>query len=359
MNLPLDTLPTRLVLPPLLADRVRGGSNALDQIQSAADLPERLFFGDLDESSFHASGAGWSARYRGAFEMGGLVTFDGRQLVIDQTFLGAPIYAVCHPAKLIESLRILGLGSQAPLDTVLQEWIGDRLNVRVVPTPEDAPSSWQYPDGPMRDIWLPVPTHRMRDLAGLHCVLAGIEEIGAGLRGSFILGTSTVNYIEGRNEPNYEDPDSLCIDALQQLGLPPVELPVRQQPPTGPAAWTLPRLHYFYRLTGFLRDMPVLLEALQLVGFIGTPGASNGWPHAPEYAAVVLAPELAVSMDHLARFDQNHTRRVYLPTLDRDPTAITVEFDADRLESGLHTIGTIAKEVQEMFNLQAHPDHDH
>ncbi len=338
MSRPLDSLPSQLVLPPLLTDRVLSPATALDQIRCAADLPERLFFGDLDESSFQSSGVGWTARYRGAFEMGGVLTFDGQQLVIDQTFLGARIRSACHASTLLEVLQIVGLGSHVPLDNALQDWIGNRMNVRVVPTAEDVPSAWYYPDGPTRDIWLPIPTHRMRDLAGLHCVLAGIQKIGAGLRGSFILGTSVVNYVEGRNGAQFEDPGLLCIDVLQQLGLPPVELPVRQQPQTGPAVWTVQRLHYFYRLTGFLRDMPVLLEALHMLGFIGTPGASTGWPDAPEYAAIVLAPELAGVMDHLAWFDPDHTRRIYLPRLDNDPAGIAREFDADALEIGLQTI---------------------
>lgn len=355
MSQNLDTLPPQIVLPTLLTSHVRGSAIPPEAIQSAAELPERLFFGDLDESSFQASGNTWSARYRGAFETGGLLSFNGRQVVIKQTFLGVPMLSACHVTSLGGLLRVVGINSQAPLDNALQDWIGARMNVRVAPIPEEVPSAWYYPDGPARDIWLPVPTTRTRDLAKLHWMLGGLEPIGASLRGSFILGTSVVNYIEGRNGPNFEDPDRLCITALQALGLPPLDMPIRQQGADGSAAWTVSRMHYYYRLTGFLRDIPVLLDVLHRMGFVGSPGASDAWPDAPEYAALVLAPEMASAMDHLAWFDADRTRRVYLPTLDRNPAGIAYEFNADALNRGLEIVDAVTEELRAVFQMDDTP----
>ena len=53
-----------------------------------ADLPSRLIFGDLDESSFKATAEGWQAAYRDGSGNGLELSVTGRQFSAKPTFLG-------------------------------------------------------------------------------------------------------------------------------------------------------------------------------------------------------------------------------------------------------------------------------
>ncbi len=58
----IDVLPPVIPLPQI--DRPYAGTDCSpSEVKSPADLPNRLFLGDLDEQSFQSSANGWSAAY--------------------------------------------------------------------------------------------------------------------------------------------------------------------------------------------------------------------------------------------------------------------------------------------------------
>jgi hypothetical protein len=67
----------------------RPGCGGLAGVRRASDLPSRLIFGDLDESSFQVSTEGWQVAYRDGSGNGLELSVTGHRFSAKPTFLGA------------------------------------------------------------------------------------------------------------------------------------------------------------------------------------------------------------------------------------------------------------------------------
>ena len=97
----LDQLPATIVLPPVDAPRVGGAGGSPADIAGQGDLPQRLFFGDLDSSrcAFREPGK-WSACYASYPGNTTELRFDGDALSLAMNFLGERIESCSHPETL-------------------------------------------------------------------------------------------------------------------------------------------------------------------------------------------------------------------------------------------------------------------
>ncbi len=88
----------------------RPGCGGLAGVRRASDLPSRLIFGDLDESSFQVSTEGWQVAYRDGSGTGLELSVTGHRFSAKPTFLGASglSFGPVDPARAFGELLNLG-----------------------------------------------------------------------------------------------------------------------------------------------------------------------------------------------------------------------------------------------------------
>lgn len=290
------------------------------EVKSAADLPSRLFFGDLVPASFKRQKKGWSAewqdaeghqtRFRYAGGLSGLeLKFDGDEVV---TLVSAERFS-----DLAQSVQNVHPG--AWLDK-----LGQRLealyNLRLFPHREEDAVGADFPDGHLLTLVMPVPADRLMALFDLHKQLQQDPDIKGGIDAYARLHFSVVNYIEGRNHPMLAHPAGLVLHHVNALGTPAAEMPIREEDEEGVVAWTLQRSHYLYIAHCHLRDLSRFVARLAQAGFIGAAitgnsqtGIKEGWPQGPEFGAALLPFGYEYVAQNAWWFDKGRRRRMFYP----------------------------------------------
>jgi hypothetical protein len=305
--------PKLLPLPAI--DRpVRVPVATLAEVNSAADLPDRLFLGDLVAESFKPLKKGWSADWRDADGHQARFRYAGGLSSLELTWAGDEVVTLVSAARFADlGASIQGISPAAWLDK-LGKGLEARYNLRVFPHREDDAVGGDFPDGHLLALVMPVPADRLMALFDLHKALqqdaALRTPVSAYLRYAF----SSVNYIEGRNHPMLAHPAGLVLNHVNALGTPAAEMPVREQDEEGITAWTLQRGHYLYVAHCRLRDAGRLVERLAGAGFIGPAGTGReGWPYAPEFAAALLPFGYEYAATNAWWFDGERRRRMFYP----------------------------------------------
>jgi len=132
----------------------RPGCGGLAGVRRASDLPSRLIFGDLDESSFQVSAEGWQVAYRDGSGNGLELSATDHQFSAKPTFLGASGLS-CGPVDPPRAFgELLNLGT-AQWNARLKEHLEVRYPITVPEPDRDQPSVLYIPDGWLRTIVIP------------------------------------------------------------------------------------------------------------------------------------------------------------------------------------------------------------
>lgn len=313
------------------------------EVRCAADLPSRLFLGDLVAGSFKAQKKGWTAewhdvdghrvRYRYAGHLSSLeMVYDGDELV---TLITAEQFT-----ELAQSIQNIHPGA----------WLGklgERLepayNLRVFPHREDDAVGGDFPDGHLLSLVMPVAADRLMDLYQLHKRLQTDASIAGGVDAYLRLAYSIVNYLEGLNPAMLAHPVGLVMHHVNALGTPAADLPVREEDSEGRSAWTLRRSHYLYVAHLHLRDAGRLVERLAEAGFIGRKSGAEGYPEGAEFAAALLPFGYEYAARNAWWFDPEGRRRMFYPSF-ADPD----ERNALAANSGEIFIKSLIRDAQKI-----------
>ncbi len=312
------SFPAAIPLPPVKRPP-RSGTKLLNEIRSGDDLPSRFLTGEL--ATFNSSPDGWTATFSDQVVQSEVtVTASGRIILIEETIDGQRTVFLSYPARgsWKDLAQPISATTPGALIRALGPTLSDRFNVHLVPWEEVWPSVATIPDGFMFDLYLPVPVARLMDLFQLHRRLAQENILPCSLSGQLRLHGSVVNYLEGKNGPEFEKAAELDVRNIFELGTPFFQQAQREVASGGSAAWTIRRTHYVYHAFSHYRCLPYLLRELLKGGLIGAaPGSSweEGFPHAPEYEAWVMPyPLMNFGWDNLARnVGENRRRLTLLP----------------------------------------------
>lgn len=286
------------------------------QVKSAADLPSRLFLGDLVPESFRFEKKGWSAEWRDADGHKTRFRFAGGLSSLELSYAGDEAVTLTSAerfADLGHTARTIHPGAWL---AKLGEDLEARFNLRVFPHREDEEAvGGGFPDGHLLTLVMPVPADRLMALFDLHKALQRDAAIRTGIDAYVRYGFSAVNYIEGRNPPMLAHPAGLVLHHVNALGTPAAEMPRREVDEEGLVAWTLQRSHYLYVAHCSLREAARLIERLAGAGFIGAAGTGqDGWPHGAEFGAALLPFGYEYVATNAWWFDRDRRRRMFYPS---------------------------------------------
>ncbi|MGQ9685296.1 MAG: hypothetical protein ACUVT2_03165 [Thiobacillaceae bacterium] len=311
-----DTPPAfpKLLALPAVERPVRVPVATFAEVRTAADLPDRLLLGDLVPESFRHEKKGWSAEWIDADGHRARFRYAGGLSALELAFRGNEAVTLTTAerfAELTQTVQTIHPG--AWLD-ILGRHLEGQYNLRVFPHREDDAVGGDFPDGHLLTLVMAVPADRLMALFDLHKRLAADAAIRTGITAYLRLAFSVVNYIEGRNPAMLAHPAGLVLHHVNALGTPAAEMPVRETDAEGVAAWTLRRSHYLYVAHLHLREAARLVSRLAEAGYIGQANAAReGWPHAPEFGALLLPFGYEYAAKNAYWFDRDRRRRMFYP----------------------------------------------
>lgn len=313
---PLDGAPAfpKLIALPTVERPVRIPVAHFAEVKSAADLPDRLLLGDLVPESFRWEKRGWSAEWVDADGYKARFRYAGGLSSLELSYRGNEAVTLTTAERFDELKQtVQTLHPGAWLD-ILGRHLQGHHNLRVFPMREDDAVGGDFPDGHPLTLVAPVPADRLMDLFEWHKRLQADASIRTASSAYLRLVISVVNYIEGRNPPMLAHPAGLVLHHVNALGTPAAEMPVREVDAEGVAAWTLRRIHYLYVAHLHLRDAARFVAKLAAAGFVGAAGQTReGWPHAPEFGAVLLPYGYEYAAQNAYWFDRDRRRRIFYP----------------------------------------------
>ena len=317
-NIPATAGQAPPVIPLPKIERPHAGTSCPPSgVRSPQDLPDRLFLGSLDPSSFRAVDDGWKVQY---VDDDGETTVtlgyerDDNRLIMFQTWRGEWGAGCTVGSDDFRHLARNTIGFPGIWDDRAKKLLESEYNMQYLPTQEEAHVVTGFPDGAFKSLCCPVPVSRLRNLVACHRDMAADTSIKAPISGYIHLGIGAVNYLEGRNGPSTSDPALLYWHTFDQTGLPAIDMPVWETGRDGTRALTVKRLIYVYVVTFPFREINRLASSLHRYGIIGSVKAGEPAetpPHAPEFAAVILQAGLEVLPIEFNYFDRQGTRRTY------------------------------------------------
>ena len=292
-------------------------------VHSAADLPGRLFFGDLVADTFKHEKKGWSAEWRDADGHKTRYRYAGGLSSLELSYAGDDVVTLTT-AERFDELRhtVQTIHPGGWLEKLAAELEGS-LNLRVFPHREEDGVIGGFPDGHMLTLIMPVAADRVMGLYDTHKLMQQDASLRTGIDAYLRYGFSVVNYIEGRNHPMLAHPAGLVLHHVNALGTPAAQEPEREVDVDGGIAWTLRRSHYVYVAHCTLRDARRFIERLVDAGFIAAAGSGReGYPDGPEFAAALLPYGYEYAAQNAWWFDAARRRRMFYPqfadSADRD-----------------------------------------
>ena len=322
----------------------RRGSGGLAGVRTASDLPSRLIFGDLDESSFKTTAEGWEAAYRDGSGNGLALSVSERQFTARPTFLGASGLS-CGPVEPPRAFgELLNLGA-AQWQGRLKHHLEARHPVTVPEHDPHQPTALYLPDGWVHTLLVPVAPERLPRLLEWHLSLADDPRLAAGVTGSVALAFNAVNYIEGRWQEE-RDPDDLALRSVALTGTPLVGEVLRETGRDGTSALTVRRVAYVYRCTSFLRDLPFIVASLD---------AADLLPAEPDLRAAIVPSALALAAESLAWLPPGRDCRITWAWLEDQAAGILADGDATADSAGqlIHEARAAAREFADAIGLSA------
>jgi hypothetical protein len=154
----------------------------------------------------------------------------------------------------------------------------------------------------------------LRKAYNCHVDLQRDPKIHAGVVCGIHLCSSVVNYVVGKNSDVLSNPNHIFLKTIHDLGRPPQFQPVEESADDGSSAITNRREHYLLVIGFTLRDMDRVVEVMHSYGLIGDRDqrlTNDDYPHAPEYAAVVVQSGLETQPIEFNYYDEEQRRRTY------------------------------------------------
>lgn len=236
-------------------------------VHTANDLPSYLILGALDRESFKVTSDGWSATWQGTeedthFKLKYSKT-EGRY-DIHQTWNGIDGgFSICHERIGLPRFILQGLYMQFPStwDSHAKKSLEATYQVTYIEQPEKMASFCGMPDGAFRTIAFPV---AVRNIEVVKAWLSEISEaeVAYPFSSEARLLMQAVNYLEGAAPQWTRNPMVVFEKSLNDTGLIPVQLPVRETAQDGTSAWTLRREVYVVFITVPFAGLTDLLDKL-------------------------------------------------------------------------------------------------
>ena len=317
----LEKYPSFIPLP-IISRPHRSASADFKDIVTADQLPSRLFFGNLTDDEFKRNDKGWEAIYKDPEGCGSTIIAyknegarDSPSLYITNEWRG-----IEHSFWMIPPDSFSELGDKVAQayaegwDESAAERLCSRYNLEYLPNQPKSFILCGIPDGFFRTLVVPLPVHMLRKAYGCHMALQQDEQIHAGIGGDIHLCPSVVNYVIGKNSEELSNPSHLFLRTIQQLGRPPLSQPAKETANDSSSAITIQRDHYLLAIGFTLRDMDRIVEVMHSYGLIGDREqrlTNDDYPHAPEYAAVILQSGLEIQPIEYNYFDEERRRRTF------------------------------------------------
>ena len=322
----------------------RPSCGGLARVRKASDLPSRLIFGDLDESSFKASTEGWAANYRDGSGNGLELSVTDRQFLAKPTFLGASGLS-CGPVDPPRAFgELLNLGAPQ-WQAKLREHLEARYPITVHEHDRNLPSALYLPDGWLHTLLIPVAPEGLPRLLEWHLSLTDDPRLAAAMTGSVALAFNAVNYIEGRWASGL-DPDYLAFRSVSMTRTPLAGPVVRETGKDGSCALTVRRVAYVYRCTAFMRDMPFIVSSLD---------AADLLPTEPDLRPAMLPSEFALAAEAMSWFPPNRDCRITWSWLEDQAAGVLADCDATADSAGQLILEALvaAREFDDAIGLSA------
>ena len=327
MNSPSPLAPILQKYPPFIPFPVivrphRSASSGFNDIVTANQLPSRLFFGDLVDEAFEKNDEGWEATYRDPEGHGSsVITYknDGASgspsLYITNEWRGIEhLFWMVPPDSFNELGDKVAQAYAEGWDENAAERLCSRYNLEYLPNQPESYILCGIPDGFFRSLAVPLPVHMLRKAYNYHVDLQRDPKIHAGVACGIHLCSSVVNYVVGKNSDVLSNANQIFVKTIHDLGRPPQFQPVEESADDGSSAITNRREHYLLVIGFTLRDMDRVVEVMHSYGLIGDRDqrlTNDDYPHAPEYAAVVVQSGLETQPIGFNYYDEEQRRRTY------------------------------------------------
>jgi hypothetical protein len=323
-------------------------------VRSPADLPQYLILGDLDQSTFHQSASGWSARWQGTeedthFEVA--YKADTSRWEIRQTWCGLDGGFSLFPSRMpLDKVIAQALYTQFPRnwDGVAKAQMESAYQVTVVEQPESAYAFCGIPDGAFRTIIFPIAVRNLRPVRQWIQDIVEESPLAYPITVDAKLLLHVLNYIEGK-APEWTAQEAVAFNqSVVETGLVPQGFPVREVANDGSAAWTLRREIYF---------LFIGLPFAGLTDFLSRMASANGPIRTAadpdfrfELRPIVIPAAFELQTESLALWDMARTTRSFLqfgsPGQTKTVPTVQQVIDAERTAPAtLATIESISGDV--------------
>ena len=269
-NVAERTRPPLLELPEIAARR-KSGPMPPAAVRSAADLPDRLFVGDLVPESFEVLPRGWRARYEDAApETWAKLEFvRGKPplLRVSAAFRGSDGFASQTPASGFGSLAHAAIVLPQPWLAALRERLAG-LEIDLFDAPGGADFIGTFPDGWLMKIIVPVAVRDLSRIGVFHRCVEADPQRSTAVRSMLRPWSSWVEYAVGRSPVAAESPDAVAARIADEWGLPQIEAPAFFDHPEGPRVLRVRRHHFNLDVTTPFRDFERVVHALAESGLV-------------------------------------------------------------------------------------------
>lgn len=306
------------LLPVGVTTRARTiGYQAPDKVCSAADLPSRLYLGDLVQGSFRTCGNGWTARYRDAAPDTG-VDLEYRASTDSGSLIATLAWAGISDLKIAARdwttlARYMAFDFPRSWERAAKRTLETAFNLRLTERTEFAPLMSGFPDGPIQSLVFPVPSSRLRALTTVLAAIDADAEIAAPVSVFVTTADTQVDYIDGRCADVPNTPRALAAHSRRSTGLACDGKPASRTIDGGVRALTLRRWVFVAHVVCSFRDLTRVVSTCGRHGFIGArDDAAPGtvYPGGVEWSAVVLPVGCGARDATIRFFDHQQTRRL-------------------------------------------------
>jgi len=236
-------------------------------VRNAKDLPSYLILGALDHESFTATSDGWSATWQGTEEETHFklkYRNTENRYDIHQTWDGIDGgFSICHEKIGLQRFILQGLYMKFPnqWDSRAKKSLEEKYQLTYIEQPENMASFCGMPDGAFRTIAFPVAVRNIEVVKEWLSEISGAE-VSYPFTSEARLLLQVTNYVEGVAPKWTSEPLVVFEKSLNDTGLMPLQMPVRETAANGTSAWTLHRQVYLMFVTVPFAGLTDMLDKL-------------------------------------------------------------------------------------------------
>jgi hypothetical protein len=308
--IPLGRPTDRPVMPPFRAPA---------DVVGASDLPRELFTSVLRPESFLARDDGWDVRYVGNTPDTFIdVSYErsAGALTASHVWRGVPGPVTTVKRNRWEELTTaFVLGAPSDWDSVLQERLMGRFNVRYEIGPLEPRRFILFPTALFNRIICPIPITQLRRAVAALYEMRADPEIGRTGPARLEWTISAVEYRDGEGLASPTNPAEAAILTRTHLGLLPIEPPKAYAGSDGDRVLMVRRAHYNVVVCCAFADVERVIEHLyraRVVGGACPTGGEEVHLSQPEFRAIVMPDD--VRWKWIRFSDSESARRItYVP----------------------------------------------